>query len=126
MTCIVEDSAEQRLYTLPDVLDRAVLGDCLTVMGKLPDQIADLVFRRSALLPAAAQAQAGPLERDGGPRGQRGLGPVRELRRVRRFTEAWLTEVRRLMKPQATLWVIGTYHNIFRWAPSCRTWVSGS
>src|SRR6202050_1237529 len=30
------------------------------------------------------------------------------------FTRAWLVACRRLMKPHATLWVIGSYHNIFR------------
>jgi modification methylase len=30
------------------------------------------------------------------------------------FTRAWLTACRRAMKPSATLWVIGSYHNIFR------------
>src|SRR6202011_1411408 len=30
------------------------------------------------------------------------------------FTRAWLLACRRGMKPHATLWVIGSYHNIFR------------
>ena len=30
------------------------------------------------------------------------------------FTRAWLAAARRVMKPDATLWVIGSYHNIFR------------
>jgi modification methylase len=30
------------------------------------------------------------------------------------FTRAWLMACRRLMKPTATLWAIGSYHNIFR------------
>jgi modification methylase len=30
------------------------------------------------------------------------------------FTRAWLLACRRVMKPSATLWVIGSYHNIFR------------
>ena len=30
------------------------------------------------------------------------------------FTRAWLMAARRVMKPSATLWVIGSYHNIFR------------
>ena len=30
------------------------------------------------------------------------------------FTRAWLTAARRAMKPNATIWVIGSYHNIFR------------
>ena len=30
------------------------------------------------------------------------------------FTRVWLTACRRVMKPAATIWVIGSYHNIFR------------
>jgi modification methylase len=30
------------------------------------------------------------------------------------FTRAWLIAARRVMKPSATIWVIGSYHNIFR------------
>src|SRR3954468_305443 len=30
------------------------------------------------------------------------------------FTKAWLHEARRVLKPNGTLWVIGSYHNIFR------------
>ena len=30
------------------------------------------------------------------------------------FTRAWLTACRRVFKPTGTLWVIGTYHNIYR------------
>jgi modification methylase len=30
------------------------------------------------------------------------------------FTRAWLMACRRVMKPNAALWVIGSYHNIFR------------
>ncbi len=31
-----------------------------------------------------------------------------------RFTRDWLTAARRALKPDGTIWVIGTYHNIFR------------
>jgi DNA modification methylase len=31
-----------------------------------------------------------------------------------RFTAEWMTQVRRVLKPSGTLWVIGTYHNIYR------------
>ncbi len=31
-----------------------------------------------------------------------------------RFTEAWMGAVRRVLKPEGTLWVIGSYHNIYR------------
>ncbi|MBA4753697.1 MAG: site-specific DNA-methyltransferase [Sphingobium sp.] len=31
-----------------------------------------------------------------------------------RFTKAWLAQARRILKPNGTIWVIGSYHNIFR------------
>ena len=30
------------------------------------------------------------------------------------FTQAWFAECRRVLKPNGALWVIGSYHNIFR------------
>ena len=30
------------------------------------------------------------------------------------FSQAWLTEARRVLKPDGAIWVIGSYHNIFR------------
>jgi modification methylase len=31
-----------------------------------------------------------------------------------KFTREWLAEARRILKPDGSLWVIGSYHNIFR------------
>ena len=31
-----------------------------------------------------------------------------------RFTRDWLTAARRVLKDDGSLWVIGSYHNIFR------------
>ena len=31
-----------------------------------------------------------------------------------RFTRDWMREARRILKPNGTIWVIGSYHNIFR------------
>ena len=42
------------------------------------------------------------------------VGPICELCRYDEFTRAWLIACRRVMKPNATLWAIGSYHNIFR------------
>ncbi|GAD60242.1 modification methylase [Brevundimonas abyssalis TAR-001] len=30
------------------------------------------------------------------------------------FTRAWLSECRRVLKPEGSIWVIGSYHNVFR------------
>ena len=42
------------------------------------------------------------------------------------FTRAWLAAARRLLKPDGAIWVIGSYHNIFRLGAACRTPASGS
>ena len=44
-----------------------------------------------------------------------------------RFTRRpWLGECRRVLKDEGAIWVIGSYHNIFRvGSPRCRTWASG-
>ncbi len=48
-------------------------------------------------------------------RRRRRLGQVRSRSRpADDFTRAWLLAARRAMKPSATIWVIGSYHNIFR------------
>ena len=31
-----------------------------------------------------------------------------------KFTREWLNRARRVLKPDGALWVIGSYHNIFR------------
>jgi DNA modification methylase len=41
------------------------------------------------------------------------------------FTAAWLSARRRVLKPEGSLWVIGSYHNIFRVGTIRRTSASG-
>jgi len=90
-----------------------IRGDCRNVLAELPDRCADLIF---ADPPYFLQLQ-------------------KELRRPNNtvvdavddawdqftdyveydaFLRSWLTQCRRVLKDTGTLWVIGTYHNIFR------------
>jgi modification methylase len=88
-------------------------GDCLVEMARLPAGSIDLVF---ADPPYNLQLN-GQLHR---PDNSRVDGVEEEWDKVGSFadyddfTRAWLSECRRLLKPTAALWVIGTYHNIFR------------
>jgi len=111
---VIEDKPDVESYALPDVLDRVIWGDCLEVMRKLPAEIADLVFvdppyylqlPRRKLIRWSGTVVEGVNE---------SWDQFESFEAYDAFTKAWLTEVKRLMKPQATLWVIGTYHNIFR------------
>src|ERR1700728_4483761 len=92
---------------------RIVVGDCVAEMAKLPAASVDLVF---ADPPYNLQLQ-GDLKRPDDSR----VDAVNDdwdkfssFGAYDEFTRAWLVAARRAMKPSATLWVIGSYHNIFR------------
>ncbi|AWN53988.1 site-specific DNA-methyltransferase [Methylobacterium sp. 17Sr1-1] len=95
-------------------LDEVILGDCLSALERLPPASVDLVF---ADPPYNLQLGAGALLRPD----QSTVDAVDDdwdqfasFEAYDTFTRAWLSACRRVMKPTATLWVIGSYHNIFR------------
>jgi len=94
-------------------LDQVLLGDCLAVMPLLPMSSVDCVF---ADPPYNLQLR-GELRR---PDDSLVDGVDDEWDRFDdfaaydAFTRAWLTECRRTLRKDGTLWVIGAYHNIFR------------
>jgi modification methylase len=92
---------------------RIVVGDCVAEMAKLPAASVDLVF---ADPPYNLQLQ-GDLKRPDDSRVDAvddDWDKFSSFAAYDDFTRAWLVAARRLMKPAATLWVIGSYHNIFR------------
>src|SRR5262252_6715890 len=92
---------------------RVLIGDCVAEMAKLPAQSVDLVF---ADPPYNLQLQ-GDLKRPDDSRVDAvddAWDKFASFSAYDDFTRDWLTACRRVMKPNATLWVIGSYHNIFR------------
>src|ERR1700681_3923228 len=92
---------------------RIVVGECVAEMAKLPAASIDLVF---ADPPYNLQLQ-GDLKRPDDSRVDAvddDWDKFSNFAAYDDFTRAWLTSCRRVMKPNATLWVIGSYHNIFR------------
>ena len=99
------------LATLPE--SRIVVGDCVAEMAKLPAASVDLVF---ADPPYNLQLQ-GDLKRPDDSHVDAvtdDWDKFASFEAYDDFTRAWLTAARRVMKPNATIWVIGSYHNIFR------------
>ena len=93
--------------------DRVLIGDCIAEMAKLPAELVDLVF---ADPPYNLQLQ-GDLKRPDDSRVDAvddAWDKFSSFSAYDDFTRAWLIACRRVMKPNATLWVIGSYHNIFR------------
>ena len=94
-------------------VNRVLVGDCLEELRKLPAESVDLVF---ADPPYNLQ-----LERDLLRPNNTVVDGVRDdwdkfssFETYDRFSRAWLTECRRILKPNGAIWVIGSYHNIFR------------
>jgi modification methylase len=92
---------------------RILTGDCVAEMTRLPAASVDLVF---ADPPYNLQLQ-GDLKRPDDSRVDAvddDWDKFSSFSAYDDFTRAWLMACRRVMKPNATLWVIGSYHNIFR------------
>ncbi len=94
-------------------IDQVVQGDCLQVLETFPPESVDLVF---ADPPYNLQLQHELLRPD-----QSKVSAVDDswdhfddFQSYDRFSEDWLRACRRVLKPTGTLWVIGSYHNIYR------------
>ena len=94
-------------------LDRVFLGDCVEVMRGLPDGSVDMIFAD----PPYNLQLSGELYRPNNSR----VDAVTDswdrfdsFKSYDAFSRAWLTEARRLLKDDGSIWVIGSYHNIFR------------
>ena len=94
-------------------VNRILQGDCLAKLRLIPDQSVDLVFAD----PPYNLQLAGELSRPD----QSHVDAVNDawdkfdsFAAYDAFTTAWLGEARRVLKPDGAIWVIGSYHNIFR------------
>ena len=94
-------------------LNTILSGDCIDVMNSLPEASVDLIF---ADPPYNLQLK-GSLHRPDNSM----VDAVDDhwdqfdsFAVYDRFTKAWLAAAQRVLKPNGAIWVIGSYHNIFR------------
>ncbi len=97
----------------PAFADTIIKGDCVAALEQLPAHSIDVVF---ADPPYNLQLEGGLTRPD-----QSVVDGVDDawdqfasFEAYDAFTRAWLLAVRRVLKPDGTIWVIGSYHNIFR------------
>lgn len=99
------------MKTLP--LDRIKHGDSLALMDQLPDQSVDVIFadppynlqlNGTLYRPNHSKVDAVDARWD----------KFHSLADYDEFTRAWMQAARRVLKPNGTFWVMGSYHNIFR------------
>ena len=94
-------------------VNQILLGDCVEVMNALPAKCADLVFAD----PPYNMQLGGDLWRPNMTKVDAVTDPwdkFKSFAEYDAFTRAWLTACRRVLKDTGTLWVIGSYHNIYR------------
>jgi modification methylase len=94
-------------------LDTIIKGDCVAALEKIPEKSVDIVF---ADPPYNLQLD-GDLHRPDQSRVNAvddAWDRFESFAAYDAFTRAWLLAVRRVLKPNGTIWVIGSYHNIFR------------
>jgi len=94
-------------------LDQVLLGDSVQLMRMLPPASVHCVFAD----PPYNLQLGGELQRPDHSMVDAvddAWDKFESFRAYDEFSRAWLAAVRRVMKPDATLWVIGSYHNIFR------------
>ncbi len=98
--------------TSPPV-NRVLVGDCLEELAKLPDGSVDLVFADPPYNLQLERELLRPNDTvvDGVDDAWDKFSSFAEYDR---FSRAWLAECRRVLKPDGAIWVIGSYHNIFR------------
>ena len=110
-TTTTGSAATDGLSGLP--LNTILAGDCIEVMRSLPAAAVDLIF---ADPPYNLQLK-GDLHRPDNSRVDAvddAWDQFASFAAYDRFTKAWLAEAQRLLKPNGAIWVIGSYHNIFR------------
>jgi site-specific DNA-methyltransferase (adenine-specific) len=94
-------------------LDQVVQGNCIEILESLPENSIDLIFadppynlqlRQELLRPNRTRVDGVDDAWD----------HFESFAEYDAFTRAWLSACRRVLKPTGTIWVIGTYHNIYR------------
>ncbi|KQW31373.1 modification methylase [Rhizobium sp. Root274] len=94
-------------------VDSIIKGDCVSALEALPDKSVDVIFAD----PPYNLQLGGALHRP-----DQSLvdacddewDQFASFEAYDAFTRAWLLACRRVLKPTGTIWVIGSYHNIFR------------
>jgi len=94
-------------------VDRVIEGDCVETMRTLPEACVDLVFadppynlqlKNELRRPDNSKVDAVDDNWD----------QFASFAEYDRFTRDWLSAAKRVLKDSGALWVIGSYHNIFR------------
>ena len=113
---VLKDTSEKQKYSIEEVRNKIILGDAFKVLQKIDDESVDMVFIDPPYflqLPNNKELKRWTVNTV-----VEGVNDewdkFSSFEEYDEFIKKLLTEVKRVMKPQATIWVIATYHSIFR------------
>ena len=98
---------------LSNILNTVINADCVETMKKIADNSIDVIFADPPYNLQLGDALKRPDNSD-----VKGVyeewDSFESIAEYDKYTKAWMTEARRILKEDGTIWVIGSYHNIFR------------
>ena len=93
--------------------NKIINGDCLTELKKIPDKTFDLVFADPPYNMQIGEKLTRPdSSKVNGVNDK--WDQFNSFKHYDEFCKSWLTECKRVLKDNGSIWVIGSYHNIFR------------
>ena len=113
---VLKDTTEKQKYSIEEIKNKIILGDAFKVLQKIDDESVDMVFIDPPYflqLPNNKELKRWTVNTV-----VEGVNDewdkFSSFEEYDEFIKKLLIEVKRVMKPQATIWVIATYHSIFR------------
>ena len=107
------DSMDSSLHKSDLPLNQILVGNCIEILHTFPDNSIDVIFADPPYnLQLKKELLRPDLTKVDGVHDQ--WDKFEDYKAYDDFTIDWLTACRKILKPSGTIWVIGTYHNIFR------------
>jgi len=94
-------------------IDTILIGDCIAQMQALPEASVDLIFADPPYFLQLAEGLTRP-DQSKVDAVDDEWDKFEDFAHYDRFTRAWLAAAKRVLKKDGAIWVIGSYHNIFR------------
>ena len=108
---IMSEQLANKGYSLP--LNKIIKGNCIKLMKTFPNNSIDVIFadppynlqlKNNLSRPDSTKVNGVTEDWD----------RFNSFKEYDQFTHDWMSEAQRILKPEGTIWVIGSYHNIFR------------
>jgi site-specific DNA-methyltransferase (adenine-specific) len=96
-------------YSAEDII--LLLGDCKSILSQLPDNSCDMIFADPPYF-----LSSGGITCSGGKMvsvNKASWDKSMHIKEIHSFNREWLKACQRVLKPNGTIWISGTYHNIY-------------